>query len=264
MNAPPTHYAPSGEASIAYQTLGTAPCDLVVITGPASHLEIMWEEPRTARTFRRMAQFARLIMFDRRGTGLSDADRRAPDPRAAGGRPARGSGRRRLGTDGDHRRWRPGPLGSVRRHLPGDGHRPGALRGRRRRPATGSTGAPGPTCWRPFERSWGDGALVSLYAPSQAGNPDFVAWWGRMQRSALSPGMARRLMQMSTQTSLRDVLPTIQVPTLVCTPAATAWSPSSTGARWRSLIPGARFVEYPSEDAYGWTDCPSWWKSRSS
>src|ERR1700722_5256473 len=72
MSAPRTHYAHSGDASIAYQTLGEGPCDLVVISGPASHLEILWEEPRTARTFRRMSEFARLIMFDRRGTGLSD------------------------------------------------------------------------------------------------------------------------------------------------------------------------------------------------
>lgn len=77
MLTPATHYTRSGDASIAYQTLGDGACDLVVITGPASHLERMWEEPRTARTFRRMAEFARLIMFDRRGTGLSDA---VPEP----------------------------------------------------------------------------------------------------------------------------------------------------------------------------------------
>ena len=77
MIAPATHYTRSGDASIAYQTLGDGDCDLVVVTGPASHLERMWEEPRTARTFRRMADFARLIMFDRRGTGLSDA---VPEP----------------------------------------------------------------------------------------------------------------------------------------------------------------------------------------
>ena len=72
VSAPPTHYTHSGDASIAYQTVGDGPCDLVVVNGPASHLELIWEEPRTARTFRTMAQFARLIMFDRRGTGLSD------------------------------------------------------------------------------------------------------------------------------------------------------------------------------------------------
>jgi pimeloyl-ACP methyl ester carboxylesterase len=66
-----------------------------------------------------------------------------------------------------------------------------------------------------IERSWGDGTLVSLFAPSQVGNGEFVQWWRRMQRSALSPGMARKLLEMTAQTNLRAVLPTIRVPTLV-------------------------------------------------
>ena len=66
-----------------------------------------------------------------------------------------------------------------------------------------------------IESGWGDGTLVSLYAPSQVDNREFVEWWGRMQRSAVSPGMARKLMEMTQQTSLRDVLPTIRVPTIV-------------------------------------------------
>ncbi|MDQ6730176.1 MAG: hypothetical protein M3022_07725 [Actinomycetota bacterium] len=70
MITPATHYTRSGDARIAYQTLGDGDCDLVVITGPASHLERMWEEPRTGRTFRRMADFARLIMFDRTNSRL--------------------------------------------------------------------------------------------------------------------------------------------------------------------------------------------------
>ena len=70
---PRTRYAHSGGASIAYQVVGEGPFDLVVISGPASHLELMWEEPGTAQCFERMSSYARLIMFDRRGTGLSDA-----------------------------------------------------------------------------------------------------------------------------------------------------------------------------------------------
>jgi len=71
--APRTRYAQSAEASIAYQVSGEGPIDLVTINGPASHLEVMWEEPGTARSFRKLASFSRLIQFDRRGTGLSDA-----------------------------------------------------------------------------------------------------------------------------------------------------------------------------------------------
>ena len=73
-----TRYARSGEASIAYQVLGDGPIDLVLINGPASHLEMMWEEPGTARCFEHLASFSRLLMFDRRGTGLSDPVSRPP------------------------------------------------------------------------------------------------------------------------------------------------------------------------------------------
>ena len=73
MDPPETRYAKSGDVRIAYQVVGDGPFDLVVISGPASHLELMWEEPGTAYCFERMSSYARLIMFDRRGTGLSDA-----------------------------------------------------------------------------------------------------------------------------------------------------------------------------------------------
>jgi len=69
---PPTRFARSDEASIAYQVLGEGPIDLVVVGGPASHLDMEWEDPTTVRCFERLARFARLVRFDRRGTGLSD------------------------------------------------------------------------------------------------------------------------------------------------------------------------------------------------
>ena len=72
MKRPPTKYAHSGDASIAYQVMGEGPIDLIVNGGPATHLDLQWEEPLTARTFERFASFSRLIRFDRRGTGLSD------------------------------------------------------------------------------------------------------------------------------------------------------------------------------------------------
>src|SRR5690348_5296791 len=76
--SPPTHYAHSGDASIAYHVYGSGSLDLGVINGPASHLELMWEESATARSFERLGTFARVVMFDRRGTGLSDAVTRPP------------------------------------------------------------------------------------------------------------------------------------------------------------------------------------------
>jgi class 3 adenylate cyclase len=253
MSSPPTHYARSGEASIAYQVLGEGPCDLVVINGPASHLELMWEEPATARTFTRMAEFARLIMFDRRGTGLSDPvtepptlEQQVDDLRAVltavGTERVAMIGGSDLGLSAMFAATYPDQVSSLvlsgvaadGKHTFGEGSRELMLDA--------------------IERSWGDGTLVSLFAPSQVGNKEFVEWWGRMQRSALSPGMARRLMEMTAQTNLRAVLPTIRVPTLVTHTTGDRMVPIECGREVASLIPGARFIEYPGEDAYAWVD----------
>src|SRR5438046_170052 len=72
MNAPPTQYARSGDVSIAYQVVGDGPLDLVLVPGFATHLEIQWEGPPFAQFSERLASFSRLILFDKRGTGLSD------------------------------------------------------------------------------------------------------------------------------------------------------------------------------------------------
>src|SRR3954451_9416062 len=72
MSSPPTQYAKSGDTSIAYQVVGEGPIDLVLVLGFATHLELQWESPPFARFFERIGSFARLIVFDKRGTGLSD------------------------------------------------------------------------------------------------------------------------------------------------------------------------------------------------
>ena len=72
MSTPPTQYAKSGDASIAYQVVGDGPIDLVLVLGFATHLELQWESPPFARFFERLSSFSRLILFDKRGTGLSD------------------------------------------------------------------------------------------------------------------------------------------------------------------------------------------------
>jgi pimeloyl-ACP methyl ester carboxylesterase len=69
---PDTHYAKSGDVRIAYQVVGSGPFDLVFVPGFISNLDLVWEEPSRARFFSRLASFSRLILFDKRGTGLSD------------------------------------------------------------------------------------------------------------------------------------------------------------------------------------------------
>ncbi len=74
----PTRFAPSGEVSIAYQVHGEGPPDLVFVPGFVSHVELLWDLPTVARFFRRLASFTRLIVFDKRGQGLSDRPGRPP------------------------------------------------------------------------------------------------------------------------------------------------------------------------------------------
>jgi class 3 adenylate cyclase len=253
VRTPSTRYAHSGDASIAYQVVGEGPFDLVVVNGPASHLELMWEEPGTAQCFERMASFSRLVMFDRRGTGLSDPVDRPPTLdqqmddleavlEAVGSERIALFGASDLGLSAMYAATHPDRVTALvlagaaadGRHMTDPGLRGEFLDA--------------------IERSWGDGTLVELFAPSQVGNRSFELWWSRMQRSAVSPGMARKLLEMITETDLRAILPTIRVPTLVTHMSEDRVVPLAAGREVASLIPGARFIVYDGADAYAWAE----------
>jgi class 3 adenylate cyclase len=253
VSAPRTTYAHSGDASIAYQVVGDGPIDLVVVNGPASHLELVWEEPSTAHAFERLASFARLILFDRRGTGLSDSVTRPPtleqqmdDLQAV--LDAVQSERTALFGASD--------LGLSALYAATYPERVTGL------VLSGVASAGWKTITPEVKEllsdaianSWGDGTLIRLWVPSQVGNRAFEEWWARMQRSAVSPGMALQIFEMISETDLRAVLPTIQVPTLVIHQRDNAYVGVELGREVASLIPGARFVEYPGRDTYGWLD----------
>ena len=119
---PKTNYARSGDVNIAYQVIGEGALDLVFVMGWVSHLDYFWTEPSFARFLRRLGSFSRLILFDKRGTGLSDRVLlgRSPDARTAHGRRTRRHGRRGLETGrlcGVSRRRR--DVGVVCRHVSG-------------------------------------------------------------------------------------------------------------------------------------------------
>jgi class 3 adenylate cyclase/alpha-beta hydrolase superfamily lysophospholipase len=270
VSAPRTRYAHSGDASIAYQVLGpTHPTDpdsghaaghhgsvdLVIVNGPASHLELAWEEPSTARAFERLASFARLILHDRRGTGLSDAVTSPPtleqqmDDLCTV-----------LDDVGVERAalWGASDLGLCAMFAATHPERVSALvlSGVAPDGSDSMTQERREEVMEAIENHWGEGTLVSMYAPSQVGNRAFEEWWARMQRSAVSPGMARRLIEMAKQTDLTAVLPTIQVPTLVTHQTDDVYIPIERGREVAALIPGARFIEYPGQDQYGWVEAP--------
>ncbi|MEA2157952.1 MAG: hypothetical protein QOD66_332 [Solirubrobacteraceae bacterium] len=251
-----TQYARSGDASIAYQVVGEGSIDLVVVNGPASHLEMMWEEPATAHCFARLASFSRLVLFDRRGTGLSDPVSRPPtleqqmdDLTAV--LDAAGSERTALFGASD--------LGLCALYAATYPDRVNALVLSGVAPKGGLTMTPEvrEQFLDAIESHWGDGTLLALFAPSKVGNRAFEEWWGRMQRSAVSPGMARQLMEMIGETDLRAVLPSIKVPTLVTHITGDRLVPVELGRDVAALIPDARFIEYEGEDAYGWAEMPA-------
>jgi class 3 adenylate cyclase len=256
MERPPTRFARSGDAMIAYQVLGEGGVDLAVVGGPASHLDLQWEDPSTARSFERTASLFRMVRFDRRGTGLSDPVETAPtleqqmdDLRAV--LDAVGSERVAL-------------LGAVEAGLcamyaatyP---EQVSALVLVNVTPAGGLvlTEDRRSTLLDIIEHHWGEGRLMSLFAPSRVGDRRFEEWWARFERAAASPAMARMIIDLNLQTDLRAVLPTVRVPTLVLHLSDNPLVPVELGRETAALIPGARFLEFPGADLYQWPDADS-------
>jgi pimeloyl-ACP methyl ester carboxylesterase len=261
MSTPPTRYATSGDASIAYQVVGDGPIDLVLVLGFATHLELQWESPPLARFFERLSSFSRLIVFDKRGTGLSDPVTEAPtleeridDVRAV--MDAAGSERAALFGISEG-----GPMGVLF-----------AATHPARVSALVLYGAMGRTTEAPdypwaspadalresaaefIAPYWGQQAegMVELFAPSFAHDPRAVEFTARMERSAASPAMVRQIFEMFLDIDVRTVLPTIHVPTLVLHRRGDRVVSRRAGEALAAEIPGARYVELAGIDHLPW------------
>jgi pimeloyl-ACP methyl ester carboxylesterase len=255
--APVTRYTTSGEASIAYQVVGDGGLDLLFMTGWISQVEHLWESAGLRRLMERLAVFGRLILFDRRGTGLSDSvgdaytlEQEAEDALAV--LDAVGSERAALFTYGLG-----GPVAAVLAAERPD--RVGALI--MYSSIARATWAPGyEWAMKAEERAswieqtvaaWGavDGPGLSVMAPSSANDPELSNWFARLQRLAASPGDARVLLTAAADLDVRELLPRIRVPTLVMHRAQdTAWDPRHS--RYLAAhVPGARYVELEGSDS---------------
>src|SRR2546421_521837 len=261
MGTPPTQYARSGDASIAYQVVGDGPLDLVLVLGFATHLELQWDMPPFARFFERISSFSRLIMFDKRGTGLSDPvsevatlEQRIDDVRAV--MDAVGSERATLFgiSEGGpvsvlFAATHPGRVGNLVLH--------GAM-GR-------TTEAPDYPWASPAEALresaaefiapyWGQQAdgMVELFAPSWADDPQAVEFTARMERSAASPAMIQQIFEMFLDIDVRAILPTIHVPTLVIHRHGDRVVNRRAGKELAAQIADARYVELPGIDHLPW------------
>jgi class 3 adenylate cyclase/pimeloyl-ACP methyl ester carboxylesterase len=258
MALPATRYARSGEASIAYQVIGEGPLDLLFLPGWISQIEQLWELPALRRFLERLAQFGRLILFDRRGIGLSDRvaeehtlEQEVRDALAV--LDAAGSERAALFTY---------LLGGLVGALLAADHpeRVGALV---------MYASVARTAWAPDydwaltieERealadsgavSWGelDNEGLTVLAPSMADDPELANWLARMQRLAASPREARAILRSAIDLDVREALPRISAPALIMhRRGEVGWDPRHS--RYLAAnIPGARYVELEGVDSF--------------
>jgi pimeloyl-ACP methyl ester carboxylesterase len=261
MNRPTTQYARSGDVSIAYQAIGDGPLDLVVVPGFATHLEIQWEAPIYRAFIERLASFARVIVFDKRGVGMSDPVAEAPtleqrvdDVRAV--MDAAGSQRAAFfgGSEG-------APMCVLFAAAHPDRTSALVLYGAMAR----TTEAPDYPWASPADALresaaefiapyWGQDAeaIMALFAPSLVGDPEAVAFAARLERMAASPAMVQQLFEMFLDIDVRDVLPTIHVPTLVLHRRHDRVVNRRAGEFLAAQIPGARYIELPGIDHLPW------------
>lgn len=250
-----TRYARNVDGvSIAYQIVGTGPLDVVLVPGFVSNVDFYWENPAWAKILSRIAEFSRLILWDKRGTGLSDPVARVPtlDERVddlmavmdaaeadraalfgiseggpmallfAAAHPQRVSALALYGTSPKFAASDDWPWGWKRDEI---------------------------VAWfDELEHNWGQGALLSLFAPSQVGDPRALDLWGRYQRAGASPAMGLAVLEALVEIDCREIATSVQAPTLVMHRSGERVA-KVEGARYLAQrIPNARLVEFEGED----------------
>jgi class 3 adenylate cyclase len=257
---PTTHYAKSGDVHIAYQVVGEGPIDLVLIHGWISHLEYQWEDPALARFLNRLASFSRLIVFDKRGTGLSDRvaesalptlEQRMDDIRAV----MDAAGSRRAAMFGVSEG---GPLSTLF-----------AATYPTRAAALVMYGAYAKWIraddypWAPtreeheaaleaYEKHWGTPIGLKTLAPSVAKDERVRQWYAHSLRVSASPAAGVTLYRMNIEVDTRAILPAIRVPTLILHRSGDRLIPCEAGRYMARQIAAARFVELPGDDHIAW------------
>lgn len=260
--APETSYAKSGDIHIGYQVVGDAPLDLVLVPGWISNLECFWEEPSMARFLERLASFSRLILFDKRGTGLSDRvtdsptlEQRMDDVAAV--LDAVGSKRAALlgyseggpmcalfAATYPERTTALVMIGSYRRRLRSPDY------------PWGVSPEEHDAFLETIRNEWGGPVGLGVRAPSVAHDEGFRQWWARLLRMGASPSTALSLTRMNAEIDIRHVLPVIRVPTLILHCEGDR-SLDVRGSRYMAeRIRGAKYVELPGVDHLPWVGSP--------
>jgi class 3 adenylate cyclase len=250
---PVTRYATNGEARIAYQVVGDGPFDVVFVPGFISNLDLVWEDAARARFLNRIASYSRLILFDKRGTGLSDRvggipglDQRMEDVRAV--MDAAGSVRAAIFGISEG-----GAMAMLFAATYPDRTRALVLFGT----------YPHYTSWvlagdaleafiHLIQTEWGTGASLAHFAPTKAVDATARESWGRYERLGASPSAVIGLTRMNAEIDFRHVLPAIRVPTLVVHRAGDTRVDVAAARFTAATIPGARYVELPGIDHVIW------------
>jgi class 3 adenylate cyclase len=237
-----TRYARSGDARLVYQVFGDGPIDLVSFGGPALHIDVLWEYPGFAHWYERMAGFARVLVYDRRGTGASDPldgpltlegqmdDLRAVIKAAGFDRPAISAG-------GDAAR-----IALLYAATYPDEVRARSLNGASASGAHSLDEAVREQVLDLVEASWGEGRTGPLINPSLAGDQVYLRWFAKMERTSMSPGVARQFVEFSLRSDVRSILDQIRVPTVVIHRRDDAFVPVERARELAERIPGAKLV----------------------
>jgi class 3 adenylate cyclase len=248
-----TRYASNGDVTLAYQVHGEGPMDLLFVSAFISHVEHVWEDPGLARFLTRLTHLGRLIIMDRRGTGLSDdgpldIEHELVDIDAV--LDAAGSTRTALlsYTAG-------GPLAALYAARHPERVSGLALYGCMLR-AVADDDLPWAQSAAERERrfgrildQWGEGTNLHTLAPSSSDDPQLRAWYARLERLAASPGRMRRLVAAAAEVDVRTELANIRVPTLVLHRTDDAFMDVRHSREYAKRIPGAQLVELPGADS---------------
>lgn len=247
---PKTRYAKSDDVNIAYQVIGDGPRDVLHVPGFVSNVEVMWEDPGLTRFLERVASFSRLIIFDKRGTGLSD-------PVSVDDLPS-------LEVRMDDVRAVMDAVGSASAIL--FGHSEGGamcalFAGTYPDRTEGLILAGSRVRWRlspeeiaaeaeETERRWGDGKDIADLAPSRDDDAMFREWLGRYERLSASPRTAANLVRMNAQVDVSSILPAIRVPTLLLYRVG---DPRIEDGRYiAAKVDGSKLVGLPGIDHFFW------------
>jgi pimeloyl-ACP methyl ester carboxylesterase len=257
---PQTRYAKSGDVHIAYQVVGDGPLDLLLVPGAFSHVELWWDEPSVASFLRRLASFSRLILFDKRGTGLSDRvpdaalptlEERMDDVRAV--MDAVRSQRAALFGFSEG-----GPMCTLFAATYPERTRALVLYGsfatwRKTSEHPWGLTAEIIEAWLSvMDQQWGKGTSLDVAAPSAAGNERMRIWSGRLERLAGSPGAMMTLFRMNLEIDVRQVLSAIRIPSLVLHRTDELLVEVGCGRYMAGCIPSAKYVELPGVDHLPW------------